>query len=159
MDLKKYITSVPDFPVKGILYRDIQPLLADTDAFTHACMQMSWMDVFPDYWVGIESRGFIFAAGIAAMRQGGIKLVRKPGKLPGKELSRVSYNYEYANGALEMEKGSGTVVILDDVYATGGTMEAAKQVCKLAGYTVIDTVCLLDIGLTKKHNTKCLISY
>ena len=159
MDLKKYITSVPDFPVKGILYRDIQPLLADTDAFTHACMQMSWMDVFPDYWVGIESRGFIFAAGIAAMRQGGIKLVRKPGKLPGKELSRVSYNYEYAKGALEMEKGSGTVVILDDVYATGGTMEAAKQVCKLAGYTVIDTVCLLDIGLTKKHNTKCLISY
>ena len=159
MDLKKYITSVPDFPVKGILYRDIQPLLADTDAFTHACMQMSWMDVFPDYWVGIESRGFIFAAGIAAMRQGGIKLVRKPGKLPGKELSRVNYNYEYAKGALEMEKGSGTVVILDDVYATGGTMEAAKQVCKLAGYTVIDTVCLLDIGLTKKHNTKCLISY
>lgn len=159
MDLKKHIKDIPDFPIKGILYRDIQPLLADTDAFTHACMQMSWMDEFPDYWVGIESRGFIFAAGIASIRQGGIKLIRKPGKLPGKELSRVSYNYEYAKGALEMEKGSGTVVLVDDVYATGGTMKAAQQVCELAGYTVIDTVCLLDIGLTEKHNTKCLISY
>ena len=159
MDLKNHIKDIPDFPIKGILYRDIQPLLADTDAFTHACMQMSWMDEFPDYWVGIESRGFIFAAGIASIRQGGIKLIRKPGKLPGKELSRVSYNYEYAKGALEMEKGSGTVVLVDDVYATGGTMKAAQQVCELAGYTVIDTVCLLDIGLTEKHNTKCLISY
>ena len=76
MDLKKYIKDVPNFPVEGILYRDIQPLLANTDAFTHACMQMSWYDPFPDYWVGIESRGFLFAAGIAAMRQGGIKLIR-----------------------------------------------------------------------------------
>ena len=65
MNFKSYIESVPNFPKKGIIFRDIQPLLADADAFTQACMEMSWMEKFPDYWVGIEWRGFLFAAGIA----------------------------------------------------------------------------------------------
>jgi len=159
MDLKKYITSVPDFPVKGILYRDIQPLLADADAFTQACMQMSWMEEFPDYWIGIESRGFLFAAGIASIRQGGIKLIRKPGKLPGKSINRIHYKYEYSEGSLEMEPGQGKVVIVDDVYATGGTMNAAEDLAIAAGYEVIGKICLLDIGIKKNHDTKCLISY
>ena len=89
MNLKQYIKDIPDFPKKGILFRDIQPLLADADAFTHACMQMSELDEYPDYWVGIESRGFIFAAGIAAMRQGGFKMIRKEGKLPGKKINKI----------------------------------------------------------------------
>ena len=119
MDLKKYITSVPDFPVKGILYRDIQPLLADADAFTHACMQMSWMDEFPDYWVGIESEG-----------------------------------------SLEMEPGEGKIVLVDDVFATGGTMEAAEELAIAAGYDVIGKVCLLDIGLKNAEGyVKSLIKY
>ena len=159
MDLKKYINSVPDFPVEGILYRDIQPLLANADAFTHACMQMSELEEYPDYWVGIESRGFIFAAGIAAMRQGGFKMIRKEGKLPGKKLNKIYYKYEYSEGALEMEPGKGKVVLVDDVYATGGTMESAETMAICAGYDVIGKICLLDIGIKKNHDTKCLISY
>ena len=159
MDLKKYINTIPDFPVKGILYRDIQPLLADADAFTHACMQMSWMDEFPDYWVGIESRGFIFAAGIAAMRQGGFKMIRKEGKLPGKKLNKIYYKYEYSEGALEMESGKGKIVLVDDVYASGGTMESAEEMAICAGYYVIGKICLLDIGIAKPKGVKSLITY
>ena len=158
MDLKKYITSVPDFPVKGILYRDIQPLLANTDAFTHACMQMSWMDVFPDYWVGIESRGFLFAAGIAAMRQGGIKVIRKPGKLPDNNVFTLDYQYEYASGTLEMAPGSGSIVLVDVVFATGGTMKAAEDLAHTCGYDVIGKVCLMDIGLVET-DVKSIIKY
>ena len=158
MDLKKYIKDIPDFPVKGILYRDIQPLLANTDAFTHACMQMSWYDPFPDYWVGIESRGFLFAAGIAAMRQGGVKLIRKAGKLPNSRLQRVDYKYEYSEGSLEMEMGSGTVVLVDDVFATGGTMDAAEELANGCGYDVIGRVCLMDIGLVET-DVKSVIKY
>ena len=158
MDLKKYIKSIPDFPVEGILYRDIQPLLADADAFTHACMQMSWYDPFPDYWVGIESRGFLFAAGIAAMRQGGIKLIRKPGKLPDKNVFTLDYQYEYASGTLEMAPGSGSIVLVDDVFATGGTMEAAEELAYTCGYDVIGKVCLMDIGLVKT-DVKSVIKY
>ena len=158
MDLKKYIKDVPNFPVEGILYRDIQPLLANTDAFTHACMQMSWYDPFPDYWVGIESRGFLFAAGIAAMRQGGIKLIRKPGKLPDKNVFTLDYQYEYASGSLEMAPGSGSIVLVDDVFATGGTMEAAEELANTCGYDVIGKVCLMDIGLVKT-DVKSIIKY
>jgi len=159
MDLKKYINSVPDFPVKGILYRDIQPLLANADAFTHACMQMSELDEYPDYWVGIESRGFIFAAGIAAIRQGGFKMIRKEGKLPGKQINKIYYKYEYSEGALEMEPGKGKIVLVDDVYATGGTMEAAEDLAYAAGYDVIGKICLLDIGIAKPKGVKSLIKY
>ena len=159
MDLKKYINSVPDFPVEGILYRDIQPLLANADAFTHACMQMSELEEYPDYWVGIESRGFIFAAGIAAMRQGGFKRNRKEGKLPGKKLNKIYYKYEYSEGALEMEPGKGKIVLVDDVYATGGTMESAEEMAICAGYDVIGKICLLDIGIAKPKGVKSLLKY
>ena len=158
MNLKQYIKDIPNFPVDGILYRDIQPLLANTDAFTHACMQMSWFDPFPDYWVGIESRGFLFAAGIAAMRQGGIKLIRKPGKLPNKNVFSLDYNYEYASGTLEMTPGSGSIVLVDDVYATGGTMDAAEELAYTCGYDVIGKGCLIDIGLTES-DVRSVIKY
>jgi adenine phosphoribosyltransferase len=159
MNLKQYIKDIPDFPKKGILFRDIQPLLADADAFTHACMQMSELDEYPDYWVGIESRGFIFAAGIAAMRQGGFKMIRKEGKLPGKKINKIFYKYEYSEGALEMEPGKGKIVLVDDVYATGGTMESAEEMAICAGYDVIGKICLLDIGIAKPKGVKSLIKY
>tara|TARA_R110002167_G_scaffold53866_2_gene153995 strand:- start:543 stop:1022 length:480 start_codon:yes stop_codon:yes gene_type:complete len=158
MNLKEYIKDIPDFPIKGILYRDIQPLLAHSDAFTHACMQMSWYDPFPDYWVGIESRGFLFAAGIAAMRQGGVKMIRKPGKLPNPNVFSLDYNYEYASGTLEMTPGSGSIVLVDDVFATGGTMEAAEELAYTCGYDVIGKVCLIDIGLTES-DVRSVIKY
>ena len=161
--LKEYINEVPDFPKKGINYKDIQPLLADPSAFHQAVAEMKRITNFDvvgvDYWVGIESRGFIFASAMADHCHTGLKLIRKAGKLPNNNLVSLEYGLEYGRDTIEMQKGSGTVIIVDDVFATGGTMTAAKLLCEIAGYEVADTVCLLDIGINKTHNTKCLISY
>lgn len=158
--LEKFIKEVPDFPKKGIIYKDIQPLLADQEAFFDALYEMGQLiDVEKvDYFVGIESRGFIFASALAAMNLKGFKMIRKAGKLPNqKNLVSFQYDLEYGSDTIEMEKGKGNVIIVDDVYATGGTMQAAKELCVQAGYNVLDTVCLLDIGLVKDHDTKVLI--
>jgi adenine phosphoribosyltransferase len=159
MDLKKYIKQVSDFPKKGILYRDIQPLLADHSAFSAAVSQLYSLTLIkPDYYVGIESRGFIFAAALANLYGKGFKMIRKPGKLPGKVNSN-SYELEYGTDTLEMQDGKGTVVIVDDVFATGGTMASADILCDISGYEVLDKIAVIDVGLTKQHDTKCLISY
>lgn len=157
--LEKFIKEVPDFPIKGILYKDIQPLLADPHAFKTAIVNMKQLTNFVgvDYWVGIESRGFIFASALADHSYSGFKMIRKAGKLPPNNLVSIEYGLEYGRDTIEMEKGTGRVIIVDDVYATGGTMTASKLLCEMAGYTVIDTVCLLDIGLVKDHDTKVLI--
>ena len=159
--LEKFIKEVPDFPKKGIIYKDIQPLLADQEAFFDALYEMGQLiDVEKvDYFVGIESRGFIFASALAAMNLKGFKMIRKAGKLPNKKnLVSFQYDLEYGSDTIEMEKGKGNVIIVDDVYATGGTMQAAKELCVEAGYNVLDTVCLLDIGLVKDHDTKVLLN-
>lgn len=157
--LEKFIKEVPDFPIKGILYKDIQPLLADPHAFKTAIVNMKQLTNFVgvDYWVGIESRGFIFASALADHSYSGFKMIRKAGKLPPNNLVSIEYGLEYGRDTIEMEKGTGKVIIVDDVYATGGTMTASKLLCEMAGYKVIDTVCLLDIGLVKDHDTKVLI--
>ena len=163
MDLKSYIKEVPDFPKEGINFKDIQPLLADEEAFFDALYKMGQLiDVNKvDYFVGIESRGFIFASALAVMNLKGFKMIRKAGKLPDTEsaLFSVEYDLEYGTDRIEMESGWGNIVLVDDVYATGGTMKAAEQLADFAGYQVIDSLCLLDIGITKEHKTKCLISY
>ena len=161
MEIKSYIKEVPDFPKKGINYKDIQPLLADDQAFFDALYDLGELvDVEKiDYFVGIESRGFIFASALAAMNMKGFKMVRKAGKLPTEDLISMEYGLEYGRDTLEMQKGSGNVVIVDDVFATGGTMKAARLICDLAGYKVVDTISLIDIGLIQNHDTKCLISY
>ena len=158
--LEKFIKEVPDFPKKGIIYKDIQPLLGNASAFKTAIVSMKQRCNFVgvDYWVGIESRGFIFAAALAEQTYQGFKMIRKAGKLPNQEnLVSFQYDLEYGSDTIEMEKGKGNVIIVDDVYATGGTMNAAKELCIEAGYTILDTVCLLDIGLVKDHDTKVLI--
>lgn len=161
MEIKSYIKEVPDFPKKGINYKDIQPLLADDQAFFDALYDLGELvDVEEiDYFVGIESRGFIFASALAAMNMKGFKMVRKAGKLPTGDLISMEYGLEYGKDTLEMQKGSGNVVIVDDVFATGGTMQAARLICDLAGYKVVDTISLIDVGLIQNHDTKCLISY
>jgi adenine phosphoribosyltransferase len=114
-----------------------------------------------EYFVGIESRGFIFASALASINLKGFKMIRKAGKLPDIEsvLHGVEYDLEYGSTAIEMEPGWGNVVIVDDILATGGTIKAAEQLATNAGYQVVDSLCLMDIGLTKNHTTKCLISY
>lgn len=161
MDLKSFIRDVPDFPKEGILYRDIQPLLENQDAFFDAVLGMAELVEIPQYWVGIESRGFIFASALSMQYGGGIKLIRKAGKLPNtlNTLHTLEYELEYGSDIIEMQGGWGDVIIVDDVLATGGTIRAAERLCTNAGYQVIDTLCLLDIGLMKNHDIKCLISY
>ena len=163
INLKDYIDDVPDFPKEGILFRDIQPLLADSEAFYDAVYAMGELIDMEkvDYFVGIESRGFIFASALASLNLKGFKMIRKEGKLPNTNdvLHAVEYDLEYGKDVIEMKPGKGNVVIVDDVYATGGTMFASELLCEMAGYTIIDKLCLIDIGLKKDHDVKCLIKY
>lgn len=161
MDLKSYIKDVPDHPQPGILFRDIQPLLEDSEAFFNAIYELGQLVNLEevDYFVGIESRGFIFASALASINLKGLKVIRKAGKLPPDKLHTVIYKTEYSVDTIQMQKGKGKIVLVDDVLATGGTMEAAQQLATDAGYEVIDTICLIDIGILKNHKIKCLISY
>lgn len=163
MLFKQFIKDIPDHPKEGILFKDIQPLLADPLAFEDAIQAMTdLIDVSYDqidYFVGIESRGFIFATALAWITNSGFKLIRKQGKLPPGNLETISYDTEYSTDVIQMEKGWGNVILVDDVLATGGTMKASEQLATNAGYQVIDSLCLLDIGILKNHDIKCLVSY
>jgi adenine phosphoribosyltransferase len=163
MDFKDYIDDVQDFPHEGILFRDIQPLLEDSEAFYDAIYAMGELVNMEevDYFVGIESRGFIFASALASINLKGFKMIRKEGKLPNTNdvLHAVEYDLEYGKDMIEMKPGKGKVVIVDDVYATGGTMFAAELLCEMAGYEILDKICLVDIGIKKGHDVKCLITY
>src|SRR6056300_86018 len=144
-DYKEYIEPVLDFPHEGILYRDIQPLLEDDFMFSSAINELGNKVERPTYWVGIESRGFLLAGALSMKFGGGVKLIRKAGKLPNRNhtLHQVEYDLEYGSATIEMKPGNGDVVIVDDVYATGRTMEAAEQLCEMSGYDVTDKLCLV----------------
>ncbi len=144
-----YITEVPDFPKEGISFKDISPLLADKKVFKQVINEMgnlvsnTWLDV-PDYWVGIESRGFLFATALSYAFGGGVVMCRKEGKLPPTVFS-YSYKTEYSEDTIQIKQGSGNVVIVDDVLATGGTLQAANYLCKIAGYDIISNLVLIDL--------------
>jgi adenine phosphoribosyltransferase len=161
MNYKDYIEPIDNFPKKGIVYRDIQPLLENSEVFFDALLEMGELVDLDnvDYFVGIESRGFIFASSLASINLKGFKMIRKSGKLPNSNLCRISYELEYGNDVIEMKPGKGNVVIVDDVYATGGTMSAAESLCSLSGYNVVDKICLVDIGLVKNNKIKSVVSY
>ena len=161
---KEYIGKIENFPIEGITYRDIQPLLANHTVFMEAIKDMgNLIETKPDYWIALESRGFLFASALSMLFGGGIRLIRKKGKLGNSELRSVNYGLEYGKDSFEMahlpEFTSGNVVIVDDVYATGGTMKAAQGLCEKIGYNVTDKICLMDIGIVKNHDVKCLIGY
>ena len=141
MDLKKYIRDIPDFPEPGILFRDITPLLKNPEAFSYAIDSL--VDRFPqhsfDTVVAVESRGFLFGAPLACRMGKPLVLVRKPGKLPAPTNS-AQYSLEYGSNVLEIhidaigpgERG----VVLDDLLATGGTLQAAAQLVEGSGGVV-----------------------
>jgi adenine phosphoribosyltransferase len=158
---KEHIESIQDFPKEGILYRDIQPLLENHTVFMDAVKDMGRLVDYKHvkYWVGIESRGFIFASALSMIYGGGVKLIRKSGKLPNENLKMVPYQLEYGIDIIEMKAGKGSVILVDDVFATGGTMNASAELCKKSGYDIIDKLCLMDIGIVKDHDVKCLINY
>ena len=147
MSYKNYIREVPDFPIEGVNFKDISPLLADQETFRSALVDMGKRVRLPDYWVGIDSRGFIFASALAVYFGGGVVLARKEGKTPGDKVS-VSYDLEYGSATLEMQKvamGGGEVVIVDDVLATGGTLKATNELAEKSGYSVVGNLVLVDL--------------
>lgn len=148
-DLKQYIADVADFPRAGILFRDITPLLrTHFDSAIQAVDKLftasEWQAV--DALAGIESRGFILAAALAARHGKGFVPVRKQGKLPP-PVVEVAYSLEYGTGVLEMQRGQGRVLLVDDVVATGGTMSAACNLCERAGFQVVGLATLIDLQL------------
>lgn len=149
LDLRGYIAEIPDFPRPGILFRDIGPLLRERFDATVAALDRlldegEWARV--DHVVGVESRGFILAAALARHRGKGFVPVRKQGKLPPPVIG-VPYTLEYGAGVLEMQRGHGRVLLVDDVLATGGTLAAAATLCARSGHEVTAVAVLIDLGL------------
>jgi adenine phosphoribosyltransferase len=148
-DLKRHIVEVPDFPRPGVLFRDITPLLRAHFAATLAAFEAlfsaeEWRAT--DALAGIESRGFILAAGLAAHLNKGFIAIRKGGKLPP-PVEAVDYRLEYGSAVLELQRGSGRILLIDDVVATGGTMAAAARLARAAGFHVGGFATLVDLHL------------
>ena len=163
MSYKSYITEVPDFPIEGVSFKDISPLLANQKLFEECIDEMGMLVDIPDYWIGIDARGFIFASALSMIHGGGVVMCRKAGKLPP-PTARHEYKTEYSEDVLEMKIGTGSVVVVDDVLATGGTLQAVNDLCQTAGYNVIDNLVLIDllyVPRVKDFNVKVrsLISY
>jgi adenine phosphoribosyltransferase len=152
--LKKLIRDIPDFPKKGILFRDITPLLADPSglALSIELLANPFRGKQIDLVVGAESRGFIFGTAVACCLSAGFILVRKPGKLPHKKVS-MSYDLEYGTDSLEMHADSivagQRVLIVDDVLATGGTMKACCDLVKHLKGEVVGVAVLIELELLK----------
>lgn len=152
--LKKLIRDIPDFPKKGILFRDITPLLADPSGLALAIELMAnpFRGQRIDLVVGAESRGFIFGTAVACCLSAGFALVRKPGKLPHNKVS-MTYDLEYGKDTLEMHADSivrgQRVVVCDDVLATGGTMKACCDLVKQLGGEIIGVAVLIELESLK----------
>jgi len=148
--LKSKIRDIPDFPVKGVLFRDITTLLKDIDAFNESIERMAEIikEKKVDKIIGIEARGFIFAAPIAYKLKVPLNLIRKPGKLPAETVSE-SYKLEYGENTVEIHKDAITkgdkVVICDDLLATGGTAKASAQLVTRLGGEVVSILFLIEL--------------
>jgi len=170
MNLKRKIAEYPNFPKKGILFRDFSPILSDPSALSFVVEEFS-KKIHPndvDVFVGIESRGFITASLLAQKYNKGMVMLRKAGKLPGKTV-KISYTIEYGKAVLEIQKNvlkkGDRVVICDDLLATGGTAKAGAKLvekigAKVAGFTfIIELTDLNGIKEINKYKTISLVQY
>ena len=149
------IADVPDFPKPGILFKDITPLLQDKKAFSDAVDDLASHLNGANKVAGIESRGFIFAAAIAAKHNLGLVLLRKPGKLPRKT-HVVQYELEYGFDSLEMHQDAldenDRVLLVDDVLATGGTMMAGCELIAKSGAKLTNCAVFIEISALNGRN-------
>jgi len=170
IDLQRYIRSIPNWPKKGILFRDITPLLADPKAFSAAvdALCAGFTEAGVEYVAAVEARGFIFGAAVAKKLGVGFVPIRKKGKLPFKTES-VSYNLEYGTDILEVHSDAivkgAKVLMVDDLLATGGTMAAACKLIEKIGGQVVGIAFLIELcelaGREKlsQYKIKTVISY
>ena len=168
--IEEYVRSIPDFPEPGIIFRDVTSILQDADGLKLAIdsMQECLKDADVDVIVGTESRGFIFGVPIAYNLHKPFVPVRKKGKLPCETISR-SYDLEYGSATIEMHKDSikpgQKVALVDDLIATGGTIEAAIKMIEELGGEVVKVVFLMELaGLKgreklKGYDVKSVICY
>ncbi len=161
MNLENYIAAIPDYPSEGILFRDITPLLQNGEAFkavTERFVEFA-KEVGAEVIVGPESRGFIFGCPVATELGIGFVPARKPNKLPRETVS-YEYALEYGTNTLEMHKDAikpgQKVLVIDDLLATGGTIEAANKIIEALGGEVVGCAFLIELvdlkGREKLHN-------
>ncbi len=149
--LEDLIRNIPDFPVPGIQFKDISPLLADREGFREAVHRMA--DPFREKGVtrvaGIESRGFLFASAIALELDAGVVMMRKPGKLPSTTISQ-HYALEYGQDAVEVHEDAlvpgDRVLLVDDLIATGGTLQAGIELVRKLGAELVGVSVLIELA-------------
>lgn len=170
IDLGEYIRNIPDWPKKGILFRDITPLLAEPKAFAAAieALGAGFADAGVEYVAAVEARGFIFGAAVAEKLGAGFVPIRKKGKLPYKT-EKVTYDLEYGTDTLEVHcdavRGGARVLMVDDLLATGGTMAAACELIEKIGGRIVGITFLIELcelggrERLSKHQVNALIAY
>lgn len=170
MDFKKYIEDIVDFPEKGIIFRDVTPLLAHKDAYQESIRLMCEFakDKQVDVVCGPEARGFLFGCPTAIELNVGFVPIRKPGKLPRKTVSK-KYDLEYGSNEIFMHADSiqpgQNVLIVDDLLATGGTVDAAVSLIEEMGGHVVGIVFLIELvdlkgrELLKDYDVYSIIQY
>lgn len=170
MDFKKYIAEIQDFPIEGILFRDVTPLMQDGDTYK-ACIDelMNYgKTVNADVVVGPEARGFLFGCPVAYGLNVGFVPIRKPGKLPRETIS-ISYDLEYGSNVLHMHKDAiqpgQRVLIVDDLLATGGTVAATCKIIEQLGGIVAGIAFVIELedlkgrDLLKEYDVLSLMKY
>ena len=170
VDLRNTIRAIPDFPKEGILFYDITTLLVNPEAFRAALdkMEKFCRDRDVDRIVGIESRGFIFGGALADRLKVGFVPVRKAGKLPGETIA-ATYDLEYGSATIEIHadavSAGDSVVVVDDLIATGGTLEATCRLIERVGAKVTGIAALIDLAFLpweeklEKYDVLSLITY
>jgi len=169
MDLKQHIRGIPDFPIPGILFYDISTILKSSEAmeFVIDSLHTQIKDWRPDIIAGIESRGFLFATPLALRMELPMMMIRKAGKLPGEVVS-YEYDLEYGTDTIQIQadaiKSGQRVVIVDDLLATGGTLEASVKLCEKVGGEVVGCSVVIELDfLNGRENLstpcKSLVNY
>ena len=151
MNLTDYIKDIPDFPKKGILFKHISPLLKSPEGWGEVMRRLGFFceRTTPDLIVGIESRGFIVGSALATQQRMGFVPVRKKGKLPGSVMG-VDYTLEYGKDRLEIQsdalQGAPRVLLVDDLLATGGTVNAASKLVEKAGGQLVGCAFIIELS-------------